>query len=57
MFAITFIIVAIFRKSNDASDDEVDPKDDGSPIYIDKKIVNIDDYLKKMEVSPNKKLN
>ena len=50
MFAITFIIVAIFRKSNDASDDEVDPKDDGGPIYLDEKIGNIDDYLERMEV-------
>ena len=50
MFVITFVVVAIFRKSNDSSDEEVDPKDDGSPIYLDEKIGNLDEYLEKMEV-------
>ena len=50
VFVITFIIVLIFRKANDASDLEVDPDDDGSPIYIDKKIQDVDKYLEDMKV-------
>lgn len=50
VFAITFVIVAIFRKANDSSDEEADPEDDGGPIYMDEKIGNLDDYLVKMEV-------
>lgn len=42
--------MAIFRKANDASDSEVDPDDDGSPIYIDKKIQDVDKYLEDMKV-------
>ena len=50
VFAITFVIVAIFRKANDSSDEEVDPEDNGGPIYLDERIGNIDEYLIKMEV-------
>lgn len=48
---ITFIIVAIFRKANDSTDEEVDPKDDGGPIYLDKKIGDLNSYLDEMEVN------
>ena len=50
MFIITFIVVAIFRKANDSSDEEVDPEDDGGPIYLDKQIGDLDAYLDEMEV-------
>ncbi len=50
VFIITFILVAIFRKANDTTDEEVDPKDDGGPIYLDKKIGNLDEYLDEMHV-------
>jgi hypothetical protein len=53
VFAITFVVVAIFRKSNDSSDEEVDPLDDGGPIYMDNRIGNLDDYLEKMQVINN----
>ena len=53
VFAITFVIVAIFRKANDSSDEEVDPLDDGGPIYMDNRIGNLDDYLEKMKVINN----
>ena len=32
------ILVAIFRKGNDSNDEEFDPNDDGSPIYVDEAI-------------------
>lgn len=50
VFAITFIVVAIFRKSNDESDEEIDPDDDGGPIYIDTSIKNLDEFIKPINV-------
>lgn len=38
MVIITFILVLIFRKTNDSTDEEYDHEDDGSPIYLDAKI-------------------
>lgn len=51
VFAVTFIVVAIFRKSNDASDDEIDSDDDGGPIYVDKSIQNLEEFIKPMDVN------
>lgn len=38
---ITFVLVAIFRKSDDSNDEEEDHEDDGGPLYIDEKIGSI----------------
>ena len=50
VFLITFVIVVIFRKTNDTSDLECDPKDDSNPIYLDKSIPNINEGIKRLEV-------
>ena len=43
------ILVAIFRKGNDSNDDEFDPNDNGSPIYVDESIGDLT-YLNELEV-------
>ena len=34
---VTFALVFLFRKSNDSNDSEFDPKDNGQPIYFERK--------------------
>ncbi len=50
IFAITLVLVTIFRKSDDISDEEIDPFDDGGPIYIDKSIQNFEEFIKPISV-------
>ena len=38
VFAISFLLVLIFRKSNDENDQDYDPNDIGEPIYFDERI-------------------
>ncbi len=42
--------MAIFRKSNDSSDEELDSDDDGGPIYIDETIKDLNEFTKPMTV-------
>ena len=44
------MIVIIFRKENDSDNEELDPRDDGSPIYVDELLGDLKD-LKKLEVN------
>ena len=46
---ITFILVAILRKENDSENEEFDPNDDGSPIYVDELLGDLNN-LKELEV-------
>lgn len=50
VFLITFVFVAIFRKSNDENDNEFDHQDNGDPIYLDQKIGDLNLNLKILEV-------
>lgn len=51
VFCITFILVAIFRKTNESDDMEVDSLDNGDPVYYDKSLkyfnANSNVYLRK----------
>lgn len=47
---MTFLAVLIFRKNSDEADDEEDPLDDGGPIYLDKQLGDLDEYLEEMQV-------
>ena len=49
MFIVTFILVAIFRKGDDSNDTESDSSDDGSPIYVDYLLGDINN-INKIEV-------
>ena len=46
---ITFLLVVVFRK-DDSKDKETDPDDDGSPIYVDELVGDLN-VLNKKEVS------
>ena len=48
---MTFVMVLIFKKVDDSVDDEDDPLDDGGPIYLDKQLGDLDEYLDEMQVS------
>lgn len=50
VFLITFVFVAIFRKSNDENDNEFDHQDNGDPIYLDQKIGDLNLNLKILKV-------
>ena len=50
VFLITFVFVAIFRKSNDENDNEFDHQDNGDPIYLDQTIGDLNLNLKILEV-------
>ena len=44
------LYLLIFRKNSDEADDEEDPLDDGGPIYLDKQLGDLDEYLEEMQV-------
>lgn len=42
---ITFVLVCLFRNSNDSNDLEFDPTDNGEPIYFNEKLEIYDNIL------------
>lgn len=50
VFVVTFLLVLLFRNANDKLDSEADHEDNGSAIYVDEEIGDLEKNLPKILV-------